>query len=182
MLGGFSVEAQPRTSQRAKEKHKLATGSLLHLFLRTSRKVYRVGSPIEVSSYIENQSENTSYYIGRDISEFFGSNWIHYIELRVKDEKGGEPLIGRGVSDGMWEPGTTIKEKLAQSYILLYPGTFYGIKARMELPLTPGKYRLTATYHEVDASSWSEAERKLLTTSVWTKQLRSNTVTITILP
>lgn len=177
-----STGLQSRSSQTVAKEDNNIKDSALHLILATSRKIYRVGSPIEVSSYIENRSERSFYYIGRDIGSFFGKNGVHYIELRVQNEKGKEPLIGRGVGDGMWEPGTTIKEKLARSYVLLSPETFYGVKARMELPLKPGKYKLIATYHEVEATSWSAEERKALVIPVWTKQLVSNPVMITVQP
>ena len=157
--------------------------SPIRLILQTSKKRYRLSESIRITAFLENISDDKYFYVGRDISDLFGSNSLHYIGLSFKDAAGKEVPIGRGAGDGVWEYGTTIREKLERAYIQLNPGMFYGLKEEVELPfLKPGRYRLQATYYEIEAGNWNEAERKSLLFPVWTQEISSNVVMIDITP
>jgi hypothetical protein len=153
----------------------------IRLVLGTSKKTYRVGEPIKVSGYLENLSDDT-YYVGNVLVSFLGGTSLHSISLEVFDQRGRKIPIGRGGGDWIWKPGTTIEQKLAMAYTQLRPHTFFGNKETIPLKLSPGSYRLNATYRETEALSWAEDKQKSLTVPVWTRPLISNTVTIRVRP
>ena len=157
----------------------------IRLVLQTSKAVYQVGEPIDITSYLENVSgpyEFRFYYVGRVDPFFLDSNWLHFIELSIRDWNGREFPIGRGTGDGFWHEGTTIEQKLARAYVELGSGSIYGGKMRLEWKLKPGRYKLQTVYREFEALRWSKAERDTLKVPVWTDTLRSKTVTIKVMP
>lgn len=153
--------------------------SPIRLVLQTSKRRYRVGESVEVLGYLENRGE-TPYYVGNTILGFFGTSELHEIKLSILDAKNKEILIGGGGGSWIWKYGTTINEKLARTYTQLRPGAIFGVKEHIPVTLRPGQYRLTATYREIEALSWTEAERRALSIPVWTQPLVSNTVIITV--
>ncbi len=153
----------------------------IRLVLKTSKRIHRAREPIGIVAYLENVSDKP-YYVGNDLGKFFITESFHYIELQIIDRKGREAPLGRGAATSIWKPGTTVSEKLEQEYVQLRPRMIFGQKDAGNITLLPGQYRLTATYHEAEALSWTEAERQALTMPVWTQPLISNTVTITVVP
>jgi hypothetical protein len=149
----------------------------IRLVLQTSKENYRAGEPITITSYLENLSDK-SYYVGNNLVSFWGSVGLHDIRLKIVNKSGQEMVIGRGAGDWIWKPGTTTIEKLAQAYVQLKPKTIHGLTDTTTL--SPGQYRLTAVYREIEALNWDEAERKALAVPVWTQPIVSNTVSITI--
>ncbi|MGH9903986.1 MAG: hypothetical protein ACRD8U_00215 [Pyrinomonadaceae bacterium] len=132
---------------------------------------------MRVDTYLENVSDQ-SYYVGNTIVSFWGSVGLHDLQLNITNEN-GEVMIGRGAGNWIWKPGTTTTEKLAQAYLELKPKTIHGLTDSTTLSV--GRYRLMATYREIEATSWPEAERSALKIPVWTQPLISNTVTVRIL-
>jgi len=53
------------------------------LILQTTKRVYRAGEPIHVTAYLENESEEQTFYVGRDLDGFCAIIPLHYIELRI---------------------------------------------------------------------------------------------------
>lgn len=155
--------------------------SPIRLVLQIPKKRYRVDEPVEVLGYLENRGEN-SFYVGNALLGFFVTSELHEIKLRIFDEKSKEVWVGGGGGSWIWTYGTTINEKLALAYTQLRPETIFGVKERIPVTLRPGQYRLTATYREMEALSWAEADRKALPIQVWTQPLTSNTVTIIVVP
>jgi hypothetical protein len=149
--------------------------------LAVSKKRIRVGEPVELVGYLENRGE-TPYYVGNALAGFFGTTGLHELQLRIFDARNREVWIGRGGGNWIWKYGTTTKEKLGEAYTRLQPGTIFGVKGRIPISLHAGQYRLTATYNEIEALSWTEVERRELSIPVWTQPLVSNTLTITIVP
>lgn len=176
-MQGLSVAS---ASQRAASSGVSPTP--IRLVLQTSKRTYRASEPIEITAYLENVSQDRTYYVGKGLGNLFSIESFHYIELQITDEKGREVQIGRGAGASVWKFGTTIAEKLALEYIQLQQGMFYGRKFVGDLPIRPGQYWLVATYREEEALAWTEAERKALSIPVWMQSLVSNTVTITVLP
>jgi hypothetical protein len=167
--------------QRAENDNGISSTSI-RLVLQTSKKRYRTGEPIEIVGYLENVSQDKTYYVGNDLGQFFIIQSFHYIDLKIIDRKGREVPIGRGAATSLWKQSTTVTEKLAQAYIQLRPGMIFGQKDAGNITLRPGQYRLIATYREIEALDWTEMERKALPIQVWTQSLVSNTVTITVVP
>jgi hypothetical protein len=118
----------------------------------------------------------------RDLGKFFITESFHYVELQIIDRKGSEAPIGRGAATSIWKPGTTVSEKLAQEYVQLRPGMIFGQKDAGNITRQPGQYRLTATYREIEAFNWTEAERQVLSVPIWTQPLISNTVKVAVGP
>jgi hypothetical protein len=160
-----------------------STGSTpIRLVLETSNRTYHAGESIQIIAYLENVSQDKTYYVGKDLGSLFSIESFHYIEVQITDAKGRKVPIGRGAGASIWKPGTTIAEKLAQEYVHLQQGMIYGRKFIDDLLLRPGQYRLVATYREVEALRWTEAEREALLVPVWTQSLVSNTVTVAVVP
>lgn len=153
--------------------------SPIRLVLQTSKGRYQADEAIEIIAYLENVTDK-SYYVGNILVGFWGSAGLHDIRLTIIDENGREVVIGRGAGTWIWKSGTTISEKLARAYVELRPKMIHGVKESISLP--PGLNRLTATYREIEAQSWTEEERNALMIPVWIQPLVSNTVTITVLP
>ena len=154
----------------------------IRLVLQTLERGYRSGQPIPITAYLENVSNNETYYVGTDLGNLFSIESFHYIELQIVDERGRAVPIGRGAGTSIWKPGTTIAQKLAQQYVQLRPNMILGLKNNADLSLQPGRYQLKAIYHEVEALDWSKEERKALPVPVWTQTIVSNTVVLTINP
>jgi hypothetical protein len=152
----------------------------ISLVLETSKTTYRISEPVEVLAYLENRSTR-SYYVGSVLLGFWGTSELHEIRLRIYDESNKEVSIGRGGGSWLWKVGTTINEKLAQAYTQLRPNTVFGQRESVPITLPPGKYRLTASYREMEALSWPEAERARLPIPVWTKPLVSKVRVIEVL-
>jgi len=169
----YSVEH----AQNSKGTDSVAIGLVLH----TLKKRYKFGEPVVVLGYLENQGDR-SCYVGNTIFGFFGTSELHEMKLRVFDTRGKEVWIGRGGGSWVWKAGTDIEKKLALAYTQLRPGAIFGVKEDIPVKLKPGRYRLVATYREIEALSWTEAERKALPIPVWTRPLTSNTVTIAVRP
>lgn len=156
------------------------------LVLKTSKQRYRFNEPIEISVQLENVSQRGEhYYVGTDVNGVFNHQPLHGIEISVVDEKNRKIALPRGANDSASKSTpSTISEKLTQSYVWLEPGAFYGVRTEIlnapNAPLKPGRYLLTATYHESEALRWTDTERKTLLAPVWTQPLKSNTVTFTI--
>jgi len=153
----------------------------IRLVLETSKTTYRIDEPVEVLAYLENLVER-SFYVGNALGGFWGTSELHEIRLTIYDDKNKEVRIGRGGGSWVWKPGTTIEEKLALAYTQLRPGTVFGQKERVPIALRPGRYRLTAVYREMEALSWTEAERRRSSIPVWTQPLTSNTIEIDVFP
>ena len=154
--------------------------SPIRLILQTPRKNWRANEPIEVLAYLENVSQNKFFYVGRELGSLFSIDPYHYIELSIKDARNRDAPIGRTASAQVFTK-ESITERLARAYIILDPGNIYGLKDSIDTTLSPGRYRLTAVYREVEALRWSEEERKALKIPVWTERLVSNTITITVI-
>jgi hypothetical protein len=181
MMAG-SLHAQSSSSESvASPQQSIVEPSAVQLRLETSKGRYLVGEPLVITAYLENTGQYP-YYVGNTFAGLFGRSSNHYIEVRIFDERGKEIQIGRGAGDWIWKRGTSVAEKLAQAYVYLQAGNIHGIKERLEWEFQPGRYRLTATYRELEALTWTEEERKALIRPVWTQPLTSNTVTISILP
>lgn len=174
-----SLFAQSSTSPSAQQG--IVEPSAIQLTLETSKDQYFVGEPLVIAAYLENTGQYP-YYVGNSFAGLFGRSSNHYIEVKIFDERGKEVQIGRGGGDWMWEKGTSVAEKIAQAYVYLQAGNIHGVKERLEWEFLPGQYRLTATYRESEALTWTEEERKALIRPVWTQPLTSNTVTISIVP
>lgn len=181
VIAGLGELIPTGARQRVVDKNQVQQSSI-RLVLQTSKKRYRVDDVIDVSYYLENVSQNDLYYVGRDINKLIGPSLFHPVELSIVDEQGNKlpQPVGAGDTDGRQ---LTIAEMLAQVYVLLEPGMFYGVqRIPVERASKPGKYRLMLTYREVEALRWTEAERKALSFPIWTQPLVSNTVTITVVP
>ena len=153
----------------------------IRLILQVSKKIYKVGDPIEITVYLENTS-NHSYYVGNNLAGFSTISSLHYIALTTIDANNKEVSEGRGAATSVWDAGTTVIDKLFKSYTQLRPMTIFGVKEMGHIMLSPGQYKIKAAYHEVEALSWSEVERSALQIPVWTQPLTSNTVTIQVVP
>ncbi len=156
----------------------ISYSSPIRLVLQTSKENYRASEPITFTAYLENLSDR-SYYVGNTLVSFWGSVGLHDLRLKIVNKSGKEIVIGRGAGDWIWKPGTTTTEKLAQAYVELKPKTIHGLTDSTSL--SPGQYRLTAVYREIEALSWTEAERKALPVAVWTQPIVSNTVNLRVL-
>jgi hypothetical protein len=165
----------------ASGENKSERQSPIRLTLQTSKREYRVGESVEVLGYLENRGDRP-YYVGNTLAGFWGTVGLHEMRLRIFESNGKEVLIGGGGGSWIWKPNTTAAEKIAQAYTQLRPDTIWGLKETIPVKLRAGRYRLTATYREIEAVSWTEAERKALTIPVWTHSLTSNTVVITVSP
>ena len=155
--------------------------SPVRLTLKTTQRKYRVGEPIDVLGYLENRSDE-SYYVGNTLIGFWATSELHELHLRIFDANNKEVMIGGGGGSWIWKPNTSVAEKIAQAYTHLRPDMILGIKETIPIELRAGRYRLTATYREIEASYWTEAERKALAIPVWTQPLTSNTVIIKVAP
>ncbi|HZH89677.1 MAG TPA: hypothetical protein VEX70_03545 [Pyrinomonadaceae bacterium] len=182
VLGLVYTQEPPVTIALQRAANNSSSPTPIRLVLQTSRRTYRAGEPIELTAYLENMSQDRAYYVGKELGKFFITESFHYIELQITDEKRREAPIGRGAAASIWKPGTTIAEKLAQEYVQLQPRMIYGQKDAGNITLRPGQYRLVATYHEVEALRWTEAERETLPVPVWAQPLVSNTVRIAVIP
>jgi hypothetical protein len=111
---------------------------------------------------------------------FWGTTELHEMHLRIFDANNKEVMIGGGGGSWIWKPNTSVAEKVAQAYTQLRPDMILGIKETVPLKLRPGRYHLTATYREIEATYWTEAERKSLAIPIWMQPLTSNTVIITV--
>ncbi len=153
----------------------------IRLVLDTSKRSYKTGEHVIVLAYLENFGEH-AYYVGNILLGFWGTSELHHVKLTICDQKNREIRIGGGGGSWIWKHGTSISEKLALAYTHLRPHNIFGVKEDIPVKPRPGRYRLTATYREIEALSWTEAERRALPIPVWTQPLTSNTVTITVTP
>jgi hypothetical protein len=178
-VGLLCMQEPSMTHALQRAENNSVSSTSIRLVLQTSKGRYRAAEPIGITAYLENVSQNKTYYVGNDLGNLFSIESFHYFELQIIDEKGRDVPIGRGAGTSIWKPGTTVTEKLAQ-YVQLRPKMIFGLKNDGDVTLRPGQYRLTATYHEVEALDWTEAELKALLIPVWTQTLVSNTVIITV--
>lgn len=167
--------------------------SQIRLVIVTSKPLYRVGEPVEISVLLENTSSDQGYYVGRVIYEGDLNTPLHYVNFAISDNR-GRPLRvfdGASVQDPieMYGPDrkpisqkpATMAELTSREYIQLGPGSVYGFRTRLYKPgSTPGHYRLSASYHEVEALKRTAAELRTLLIPIWTEPLISNTVEITV--
>lgn len=151
------------------------------LVLQIPHRTFRDGQPIDALAFLENVSDKP-FYVGIRTAGFFGSVGLHDISLTITDDQNREVQIGHGAGDWIWKPNTSVREKLEQAYTSLAPRMIHGIKDRLTLRLRPGHYRFTATYREIEALRWTEADRSSLPVPVWTQPLTSNTIRITVIP
>jgi len=153
--------------------------SALRLVLQTAKRVYRAGEPIYVTAYLKNQSEEQTFYVGRDLDGFCAIIPFHYIELRIIDQNNRRIRIANSAGAGGWKEGTTQREKIEQEYVPLAPKAIYKPNNTCEIRLKKGRYRMQAIYHEFEATEWKPKEP--LDFPVWTKTLYSNVVTVTVI-
>ena len=154
--------------------------SALRLILQTTKRVYRAGEPIHVTAYLENESEEQTFYVGRELGGFCAIVSFHYIELRVTDRKNRLIPIANSAGAAGSKEGTTQREIIESEYVPLGPKSIYGQTDTCEITLKKGRYRMQAVYYEFEATVWKNPEA--LDFPVWTKRLYSNTVTITVVP
>ena len=177
-----SLSAQSSSSASATSTQQgVVEPSAIRLMLETSKAKYSVGEPLVITAYLENTGQYP-YYVGNTFAGLFGRLSNHYIELKIFDERNKEVQIGRGGGVWIWKNSTPAAEKIAQAYVYLQAGNIHGVKERLEWEFSPGRYRLAATYREMEALTWAEGERKSLIRPVWTQPLISNTVIINIVP
>ena len=153
----------------------------VRLVLRLPKAELHFGDPIEVAVFLENQSNDKSYYVGRYITSLFSSSPSNYIELKIFDHKGNEVDIPRMAADNIIvvdedSPATTptITEVLERNYILLSPHAIYGSRREIKLKLSPGIYSFQATYHEGQSTSKNNIDSNFLPNSIWVQSLASN--------
>jgi len=154
--------------------------SALRLILQTKKRVYRASDPIHVRAYLENTSEDQTFYVGRELGGFCAIVSFHYIELRVTDQKNRRIPIANSAGAAGWKEGTTQREIIETEYVPLGPKSIYGQTETCEIRLKKGRYRMRAVYYEFEATDWKNKEA--LDFPVWTKTLYSNVVTITVIP
>jgi hypothetical protein len=182
---------------RLSQRHE---GRPVRLRLQTKRTTYRVDEPIEFNVYLENVSNDRSYYVGRDIDGISNLTLeFHAIRLTMIDGRGRRVrlLQGASVSDeqivfvnGKPAPSRspTVAEILAKEYVILAPGVFYGFRHEIleayengrYRNLRAGRYRIQATYQETEALSWPESERESQKVLVWEQPLASNVVEVNV--
>jgi hypothetical protein len=168
------------TAARSVLDSKPADQSPMRLTLETTKPVYRVGEAIHLTGYLENTSDDRTFYVGRELGGFCSVVSFHYIELLITNQDNRRIQIANSAGAAAWKEGTTQPEKIQQEYIPLGPKNIYGQKDTCEINLKKGHYRMQAVYHEIEAAGWKVAEK--LDFPVWTKPLYSNTVTITVVP
>ncbi len=151
----------------------------VHLQLQISKRRYRVGEPITVLAYLENRG-TTFYYVGATLAGFWGTLGLHEMHLRITNERNQDVPIGHGGGSWIWKPNSSVTDKIAQAYVQLAPGGVWGQKDQIPLRLPAGRYRITATYREIEAQTWTAAERGSLPLPVWVQPLTSNTVVIQV--
>jgi hypothetical protein len=167
--------------------------SSIRLRVSASKQVYRVGEPVEISVLLENISPDRGYLVGRVIYGGDLPTPLHYVNFALSDNRGKPLRVFDGASvqdpierygpDGklISEKQATMAELTAKEYIQLGPGSVYGFRTRLYKPgTTPGHYRLSASYHEVEALERTAAELRILLIPIWTEPLISNTVDITV--
>ena len=153
----------------------------IRLVLDTSKRRYKTGERVIVLAYLENIGDH-AYYVGNILLGFWGTSELHDVTLTICDQNNQQVSIGGGGGSWIWKHGTGIDEKLASAYTQLRPRTIFGVKEDIPVTLRPRRYRLTASYREIEALTWTEADRRALPIQVWTEPLTSNTVTITVTP
>jgi hypothetical protein len=154
----------------------------IRLNLRLGKERYHAGEPIRVLSYLQNTSEEKTYYVGRRLGNFFVIETFHYITLRIVDEKGRAVQLGLIGETSIWKRNTPLSEILTQEYLPLGPGMIFGQTDEGNITLQPGRYKVTALYYEVEATQWTDKDRSGIPFPVWTKSLVSNSVTVRVLP
>jgi hypothetical protein len=174
----------------------------IRLRIQTNKRIYRVDEPIELSVYLENVSQDRSYYVGRDIDGIHDlTHEFHAVRLTIVDMRGRKVQLPQGASvsdeliyfdvNGKAVPPhrPTVAEKLAKEYVRLPPQAFLGFRreifeayenGRYRNYFRAGHYRFQVTYQEIEALSWTEAEKKSLETPVWEQPLTSNIVEISV--
>jgi len=114
--------------------------------LSTDRMRYASGEAILLSYSVENVGIQP-FYMHPDIFPLAG--WEAGVRLVLEDER-GHSVGGSVAAHGPMPKGTTqnISEAIRTRWILLQPGSFYGMRTLYEnaSPLPPGRYRLTGTY------------------------------------
>lgn len=154
--------------------------SSLRLVLHTMKQVYRAGEPIHITGYLENTSEDQTFYVGRELGGFCSIVSFHYIELQITDQNKRRIPTANSAGAAGWKEGTTLRDKIEQEYVRLGPRGIYPQKDTCDIALKKGHYRMQAKYHEFEATEWSGKET--LDFPVWTKTLYSNVVTINVVP
>ncbi|HYE74850.1 MAG TPA: hypothetical protein VEF04_16035 [Blastocatellia bacterium] len=155
-----------------------STQSQMFLHLKTAKRTFRVGEEIEITAYLENKT-NQFYYVPLSLSVLFIDTPFHGISLSIKDARNKE-VSKRAAADPM--PGQEVlrADEVESQYFIFAPGMIYGTKDSYDLQLPPGTYKLRAKYYEYASLKWSQEERKALAVPVWTQELFSNVVIITI--
>ena len=170
-------------------------GSAIRLIVRSSKLVYRVGDPVEVSVLLENLTEDKIYLVGRAIYQGDIPTPLHYVTFALSDER-GRPLRvfdGASVQDPIEKYGpdrklisekpATMAELMTREYIQLGPGSVYGFQTKLYKPgSVPGRYSLSATYHESEGPVRTALELRALPFPIWTERITSNTIEIKVIP
>jgi hypothetical protein len=167
--------------------------SQIRLVIVTSKQLYKVGEPIEISVLLENITSDQGYYVGRVIYEGDLNTPLHYVEFALSDNRGKPLRIFDGASvpnpidtygpdrKPISQKPANIAELTPREYIQLGPGSVYGFRTRLYKPgSTPGRYKLSASYHEVEALERTAAELRILPIAIWTEPLTSNTVELVV--
>jgi len=156
-----------------------AEQSPIRLILRTSKRSYRVGEQIDITTYLENATSDEFYYIAKDLTGLFVHNPFHGIQVSILDKE-SKDVTKYAVADPM--PGKEVLkiEELLSNYTVLGPTMIYGVKDLYDLYLKPGQYKLLAKYYEAAAFRWTETERKSVSPPVWVRDITSNAVIIQV--
>lgn len=171
-LTNASVSGQP-------PRRGVGSDTAVRLVLRTTTTHWPTKNTNEISVYLENFSD-TPYYVGGRFPGLGIISSFHYIDLKIIDERGRDVSGPRVSVTQMWDPGTTVVQKAAAEYIKLEKNMIHGLTLRGDWQLQPGRYRLSATYHEIEAKYWTNDEKRSLSAPVWTQPLFSNTVIIQV--
>jgi hypothetical protein len=165
----------------------------IRLVVLNTKSVYRVGDAVEVILLLENASRDRTYFVGKTIYTGDIETPLHYLDFALTDQQGRPVRLfdGASVEDPTIRFGPdrkpisserpTMAELVTKEYVQIGPGSVYGVRARFYKPAAKsGNYRLSATYHETEASKRSPSEIQALPFPVWTKSISSNTVEITV--
>lgn len=191
LVGIVDCIAADRT-QIIQDKH-ATQQSPIRLLVSTSKRVYRVGEPVEVTVLLENTSSDRQYFVGRAIYEGDIPTALHYVDVALFDSRGRLSPFFDGASvqdpmerfgpDGKMLPKKTspMAELTTLEYVLLQPGSVYGFRTRLYGPSSKsGHFKLSASYHELEALKRTAVELQGLAAPIWTEALISNVVEIAV--
>ncbi len=187
----FGIASASSVSQNKQTNHE----SALRLVVQSSKLVYRVGDPVEVSVLLENLTDDKIYLVGRAIYQGDIPTPLHYVTFELSDERGRLLRIfdGASVQNPIEKYGpdrklisdrpATMTELMTSEYIQLGPGSVYGFRTKLYKPgSVPGRYKLTASYHELEGLIRTESELRALPFPIWTERVTSKSVEIKVIP